>query len=267
MQRQKRKNKICSVVSLSFLFFVMLGFSGCRYFEAWERKRPPYDADLFESYNQTELRISSSAEVLTTIHTPEYELLSQSKSVVASVGQKKKGYKTWLKMVAFDENRLTAKRRYLLIVDDRPSLMEQPRKSLSFDCEMVMETEALDRPYANENARRIAILRQVLENARRDKDEVGEDNKTVAVCGMLINQALEAALVQLDSSPTLASKLSQASGVDFSHISLGRGKMRMLVDIDIVKVKMRLGRLVKKWDTGAEEYTERSEPAGRPLYY
>jgi hypothetical protein len=110
-----------------------------------------------------------------------------------------------------------------------------------------LESEVLEEPYANENARRIAVLKQVLANARKDIDEVSSDNKMLDVGGMLINQALETVLVKLDSSPVLATRLSEPAGVDFSHINLGRGKIQMLVENDIVKVKMRLGSLVKKF--------------------
>jgi len=230
------------------LLFTSYLLCGCSVVEYFKPEKPPYDQELYESYNQTKLKISSSADVLATIHKPEYELLSQSKSVIASLGQKKKGYKTWLNMVAFDEDELTAKRRYIFIVDDRPNLMEEPRKKLSFDCEMVLEGEVLDRPYANENERRIAILRQLLENVRKDVDEVGTDNRMVAISGMMTNQALETVLVKLDSSPVLASRLSESAGVDFSHISLGKGKIQALMEDDIIKVKMRLGSAVKHFE-------------------
>jgi hypothetical protein len=191
-------------------------------------------------------------DVLATIHKSEREVLSQSRSVIASAGQKKKGRKIWLIMVAFDETGSTARRKYILITDDRPNLMEDARKSLTFDCEMVLDSEVLDEPYADENARRIAILRRVLENARDDTGEVGPDNKTLDICGMLTKQALAAVLVELDSSPVLASKLSDPAGLDFSHLSFGKGKVQMLVDDDIVKVKMRLGRLVKHFEKPQE---------------
>jgi hypothetical protein len=47
-------------------------------------------------------------------------LISQSKSIIAAVGQSKKGYKTWFDMVAFDESELTARRKYVYIADERP---------------------------------------------------------------------------------------------------------------------------------------------------
>ncbi|MHC4604369.1 MAG: hypothetical protein ACYS6W_13675, partial [Planctomycetota bacterium] len=239
MQNQNLKFKIINL-GLCLLVF---GLCGCAIVEYFKPEGPPYDEELSQRYNRTKLKESSSADVLTAIHMPEYELLSQSTSVIASSGQKKKGHKIWFNMVAFDENELTAKRKYLSIVDDRPNILEEPRKYFSFDCEKVLESEVLEEPYANENTRRIAILKQVLANVRKDIGEVSSDNKMLAVSGMLINQALETVLVKLDSSPVLATKLSEPGGVDFSHINLGRGKIQMLVEDDIVTVKMRLGSL------------------------
>jgi len=265
MQNNNLKWRTYSI--LSFTLFVISGLFGCSVLEYFKPEKPPYDHELYESYNQIRLKISSSADVLSTIHRPEYELLSQSKSVVASLGQKKKGYKIWFNMAAFDENELTARRKYIFIVDDRRNLLEETRKSVSFDCEIALESKVLDEPYANENARRIAILKQVLENVRRDKDEVGSDNKMLDICGMLINQALEAALVRLDSSPVLASKLSEPAGIAFSHINLDRGRIQMLIRGDIVKVKMRLGRLVKKWEKSLKKAAAKPEPTERSPYF
>ena len=233
----------------SFQLLVIFALSGCVSLEVvgfLTPERLSFEKEVSESYYLTELKTSSSADVLAMIHIPEYELLSQSKSVVASLGQKKKGYKTWLKMVAFDENKLTAQRKYLFIVDERPKfLFVEPWEGLMFDCEMVLEREVLDEPYSNENARRIAILRQVSKNVREDIGELGSDNKMVDICGMLINQALETVLVELDSSPVLATGLDDPAGFKFEHTSFDKGKIRMVIVDDIVTVKMRLGSLVK----------------------
>jgi hypothetical protein len=226
---------------------------GCRILEYSKPEQPPHDAELYAAYRQTELKASSSYDVLTTIHQPQYELLSQSKSVIASWGQKRKGYKVWFNMVAFDENELTAKRKYIFIVDDRRNLLEEPRKDLSFDCEMVLDRSVIHAPYANESARRIAILRRVRKNADKDRAEVGSDNRMLDVSGMLVNQALDAVLVELDSSPVLALKLSDPAGTDFSHINLGRGKIQTLVENSVVTVKIRLGSPAKKWKKSLRE--------------
>ena len=219
--------------------------SGCSVVRYFRPEKPPYDAELSDSYHRTKLKMSSSADVLATIHRPEYELLSQSKSVVASLGQKKKGHKIWFNMVAFDENKLAAKRKYFFVVDEKAKgFLIMPKRRLIFDSEMVLETEVLDKPYANENARRIAILRQHLENVRNDIDELAEDNKMLGICGMLINQTLETVLQKLDESPVLASKLSDTGGIDFDHITLGKGNLAMAIADDIVKVNVKVGSLV-----------------------
>ena len=220
--------------------------SGCAVVDFLTPDKPPYYKELWAIYNHTNLKESTSSDVLATIHLPEYELLSQSKSVVASCGQKKRTYHTWFNMVAFDENEATARRKYLLVINERPKMLfTEPWEGVTYDSEMVLEAEVLDEPYANENARRIAILKRVLENTRKDIDQVKTDNKTLNVCGTVINQALKTVLVKLDASPALASELSEPAGLDFSHISFDKGKIRMLVEGDIVTIKMMLGSFVK----------------------
>ena len=252
MQNQNLKLKILNLelwfLIFSFQLLVIFGLCGCAVVDYFKPEELPYDEQLSESYYQTELKVSTSADVLTTIHKPEYELLSQSKSVVASVGHKKKGREIWLNMVAFDENELTAMRKYFFVIDEKPRsllMLIRPRRKLVFDSEMVLQADVLDKPYANENARRIAILKRVLENSRKDIKEVGPDNKMIVVCGMLINQSLEASLVELDSSPVLASGLSEPAGVEFSHMTLDKGKIQMVVADDIVSVKIRVDSLVQ----------------------
>lgn len=213
------------------------------------KELPDYQ-ELSVGYYQTKLKESSSADVVVAIQRPEDELLSQSRSVVASLGRKKKDRQIWFNMVAFDENQLTARRKYFLfVVDEKLKFLSiNPTRGLVFNSEMVLEREVLGEPYADENARRIAILKWVLENVRKDIDEVGSDNKMLAISGMLINQTLETVLRKLDESPVLASKLSDASGVDFDHITLGNGSIRMDVTGDIVKVETELGPLVYEFE-------------------
>jgi len=207
----------------------------------------PNDTVISAGYESTFLKQSSSSDVLIRVFLPQYELLSQSTSVIATTGQSKKGYKRWLKMVAFDEDRLTATRKYLLIVDERPkSLFVEPWANLRFNSEMVLAEEVLDEPYSNDSARRIAILRHILENVRSDFDEIGLDNKTAMVCGMLINQALETVVVQLDSSPVLAGRLSEPEGFSFEHINFDKGKMWMRIKGDVATVEIQLGSILKK---------------------
>jgi hypothetical protein len=206
----------------------------------------PGDKKLSTAYRETKLKESSSADVLTVIVKPEQGLISQSKSVIASQGINKKGYKLWFNMIAFDENELTARRKSFFVVDEKTeSLLIWPRRRLVFNSEMVLEPKVLNEPYANENARRIAILKQVSENMRKDVAEVAVDNKRISICGGLINQTLGTVLYRLEESPVLASKLSDPNnGFQFNHMTLGDGKIVMDVNDDIASVKVNLDNYV-----------------------
>ncbi len=248
------KGESLNVKSCIFYFFIsvfLCGFCGCSLWGDFvgfvKPEGPPSNEQMFSSYSLTKLKKSNAADVLTVLHRPEYGLLSQSKSVVASVGEKKKGHKSWLNMVAFNEDEMTTMRKYLLIVNERPKvLFTEPWEGLSFDCEIVLESEILDKPYSNENARRIEILRKIQEHAHSDIEELSTDNEIISVSGMLINQGLETVLVKLDVSPALAIKLDQKEALDFDHLSFNKGKIQMVVEDDVVMVKMRLGSFLKK---------------------
>ena len=220
--------------------------SGCSFFELFEKEQPPYDDELSAGYFETVLEQSGSADVLSTIHIPGHEMLSQDKSVIASVGQKDEGYKVWFKMVAFDENKLTAERKYFFLIDEKGRALFGPRRSLAFKCETVLGRELLSKPYASDGARQIAMLDQVRADVRDDIKKLASDNKTLDVCGMLINQTLETILRKLEGSPVLASKLSDGRGLDFDHITLGQGKAMMDVIGGVIKVDVDISSLT--WD-------------------
>jgi len=245
MQNQNLKLKI-PIPGLCFLVF---GLCGCAVVEYFKPEKPPYDEQLSESYEKTILKTSSAADVLASIHKPEYELLSQSRSVIASSGQKKKGHEIWLNMVAFDENTTTAKRKYFFLTDEKAkAFWVQPRRRLKFYSEMVMGAELFDEPYANDNAKRIAILRKVLADVRKDVGEVAAEDKNANICGMLINQTMRTILIRLESSPLLATQLNPTQGLDFDHITLGAGTIWLGAAGDIVNVRIIVDSFVRTYD-------------------
>ena len=229
---------------LILVAFVFL--SGCSVIEFTLPEKPPSDAEILETYNRIQLTTSTATDVLATINIGKYELLSQSKSVIASAGQGKKGYRQWLKMVAFDEDQLTVMRKYLFIEDEKPRVMfVAPRAGSKFNCRMVLGSEILDKPYVSENTRRIAILGHIIEQIRRDIDQVGSDNKTIVVSGMMINQSLEAVLTKLNSSPAYAGELNKPSGLQFEHIGYDKAKIQMIIEGNIASIKLWTGSYVK----------------------
>lgn len=274
MQNHNAKTQIFSILNFK-LWFYALGFAllvlslyGCSAsLDVGELLWPsgtPTDDDIVAVYDQIELKASTSADVLSVINIPEEELLSQSKSVVASIGQKKKGFKMWLKMAAFNEDDLTVRRKYVLIEDEKPKqLFVEPWAKLKFDCQMALEEEILNEPFANDNAKQIAILEYVQKTTSEDIDLIYLDNKMVKVSGMLINQAIETVLVKLASSPAGATRLKEPKGFEFNHISYDKGKIRMTLEEDIVSVRIWLGSALKrKVSFEKPDQFEPNEPEG-----
>jgi hypothetical protein len=238
---------------------MLYGCSVVSPYVGFQREEPSSDQELLAAYHRIELNKNISLDVLPVLRSSPHELLSQSDSVVAALGQSKKGYKTWFTMAAFDEYKLTAKRKYFFVVDEKATrsptntrwVLLEPKRGLAFDCEMIIEKEVLDNSYTTEDAKQIAILKQVSNNLRKDIDELGEDietagqnNKMLYACGILINQTFETILLTLETSSGLAMKLSDQDGIEFDHINFDKGKIQMVVEDDIVRAKIRMGVLI-----------------------
>ena len=224
--------------------------SGCGIEEPLERiqREPkPYTYQLPKAYSSIQLNKSTSADVLEVIKQYNPELVSQSESVIASCGEKKKTSQFWLTMVAFEEEEFTATRKYFLAVDEKPWHINAEGQKLRFDAEMILDEETLSEAYTSENQKRIAILTKVLENTRDDIIQVRQDNRVLDTGGMIINQTLERILYVLKQSPALAERLNQPKGLEFDHLTLGKGRVQMVLDEKIAKVKIRIGRLRRIW--------------------
>ena len=259
-----KKSKIVSrksTVAMRLFAVLLLGTlpGGCSTVTPWAKSRQlSYQAKLSAPYDRIMLKQSIIHDTVPKIQRSqdelepsfaEAELISHSENVVVSLGQSKDGYKSWFNMVTFQEKELNAVRKYFFFVDDKArSFQLSPRRGLRFDCEMVIGEEMLAEPGTAENAKRIAMLRNVLDNFHKDINELSEDtdaldqeHKMLDICRMLISQAFEIVLRELDSSPVLATRLRQAGGVEFDHINFDKGKIQMVVGGNIVRVKIRLG--------------------------
>lgn len=218
-----------------------------------QQKARLYDKDLSAAYDQTKIKKSLTLDVLPKMGRSKDELLSQSESVVASLGQSKDGYKTWFTMVAFHEYELSVVRKYFFVVDER--VHNRARRGLRFDCEALLDKEELDNIRLAKGARQVAVLKNVLDNLRKDAAELvgdvnapGQDNRMLDVSVMLIRQVFETALLDLDRSPVLATKLSDPNGIEFDHLNFGAGKIGVQTEGNTVIVRIRLGALLPTFD-------------------
>ena len=252
------KNKYALFLA-TFIFSLLVFFSGCIFtsegLELVTPEGPPDTKATYSGYHKTELKKSTSAEVLNIIHLPEYEFLTQSESVIVTSGKKKRGHKAWFKMVAFDEDSLLARRKYLFVEDERPKtlLFTEPWEYAVLDCQIVLDREILDEPYGSEDERRIAVIREIKELFNTDISEVKEQYQLLVQLGPMVNQCFESALVQLDRSPVFARLLNTKEGIEFYHNSLDKGRIRMVIEDDVVTMRIMAGSIVKRV-VGGEMY-------------
>ena len=214
----------------------VLALSGCSPLEKYE--------PVFDRYYSTTLKLSTSADVLAMIQEPDTELLSQSESVVAAWGVEGKKDRThWFNMVAFDEEQMNAVRKYGFILEERNWWWNSPpAPALRLDGAMVMDPEILEAAYASKNEKQVEVLKAVKKAFSADAGELTFDSRSLRNSTDMVKQALKSVLTKLDHSPAYAAKLPLYEGVAFDHPTLGESYIRMLIEADIVKIKIKCGK-------------------------
>ncbi|MHC4882649.1 MAG: hypothetical protein ACYTCV_08630 [Planctomycetota bacterium] len=199
-------------------------------------------------YYSTTLKLSTSADVLAMVQDPDTEMLSQSDSVVAAWGVKGKKDRThWFNMVAFDQDQMNAVRKYGFILEEiNENWNRPPKPALRLDAAYVMEADVLDAAYANGNEKLIEILKAAEESFEGDAKELTFDSKSFRNSTIMVQQAFKSVLYKLGHSPAYAAKLPLYEGLAFDHPTLGDSRIRMVIDGDIVKVKIKCS---KRWFT------------------
>jgi len=219
---------------------------------------------IFDRYYATTLKVTTSADVLATTQNPDTELLSQSESVVAIWGKQGKNDRThWFNMIAFDEDAMTAVRKYGFILEETTRGMNRtPKPGLRFDGELVMSADILDAAYANNNEKQIAILKAVQDAFNKDAAELTYDSQVLKSSTMMTQQAINNVLNKLQLSPAYAAHLSRPEGMAFDHMTLGESYIRMLIEDDIVKIKIKAGKVWFKQQKGLlkEDYPFEEHP-------
>lgn len=210
----------------------------------------PYESDSLNfNYRLTWLGMTNSATVLDQIQTREKEVISQSESVIGCYGEDTERQKAWFNVVAFDEEKLTATRKYFLSSYDKPKEWFILKEKLRFDAELMIPAAVMDEPYTSSNIKRIEILDTIRKTYNADMVQLEPDNRKMANIGLLVNQTINTVIVSLKESPAFAEMLEMFEGYDFDHPTLGEGKIRMVIDDDrdIVKVKIKIGTVIKDW--------------------
>ncbi|MHB0947171.1 MAG: hypothetical protein ACYC3B_08360, partial [Sedimentisphaerales bacterium] len=145
------------------------------------------------------------------------------------------------------EESSTVARKYFLAVDEKPWHLHNEGQKLRFDCQMILDEQTLAEPYANENEKRIAIVKKMLEMTRDDFLQVRKDSKVIDTGAMMTNQTIERILYVLGQSPQLATRLVEEGGMDFDHLTLDDGRVRLILCKNVAILKIRIGKLKKIW--------------------
>jgi hypothetical protein len=237
--------------------------SGCATRRYLSRNRLAYTR-LAAPYSRTQIKASTTLDVLGIVDAPDYrldsqdvgrQLLNQSDLAIALSGQSRDTFKTWVNLIVFDEFRMTARRKYFFCSDERatvapdePSrLLVPPRRGIIFDAECVLPPDILTTPYATDEARLIAVIRWLADQFATDVHDLTRDatksvqaNELVSISGLMMNQTFRGALDELVRSPGLARSLAGKEGVEFPHISLNEGRIRLTVTNDVVTTRIRV---------------------------
>ena len=220
----------------------MLLMTGCQ-------SQPKHEG-IFERYYLTTLNVSNSADVMSAIRDDEdAELISQSESVIASWGEKKKTSIAWFNAIAFDEENMTAVRKYGFVVDEKAkSYYAFSVLNMRFDAELIMSPDVLEAPYANANAKKIAVIREVLDRFDADIMQITGDSQILDSSSLKIRQVLKGILYQMDHSPALAARLHEFEGMKFDEMNFGKGRVRMLIEGNTIKLKIKVGSYVRDFE-------------------
>ena len=170
-------------------------------------------------------------------------LLSQSDTVIASWGEAKNGYQEWLNVVAFDEENADAVRKYFFFVDEKAHHIPflHPKWTARFDGQLILDKAVLEKPYADENVRSIAILKEIQKQFADDIAKVSADNKMLGICQMVVNESFETALMQLNETPAWATKLDTPDGWTFDSRNFYKGTIRISEEDGVVAITIQAG--------------------------
>ena len=239
--------------------------------QAWiQPKDHLYDKELSATYDQTKIEKSLTLDVLPRIGQSKNELLSQSDSVVASLGRSKAGYKSWFTIVTFHEYELSVIRKYFFIVDEKVEKRLTKGLGFRFDCEMLLDKEEIDKIRNTKELQQIAVLKRMRDNLSSDVAELAGGTDTPRSAGgldvnvLLIKQVFETILRGLDRSPVLATRISDPNGLGFDHINFGEGKVRVWAEGNVAAVKIRIGALLPTFHELPEPAVARQRRVRQP---
>jgi hypothetical protein len=232
---------------------------GCAYFqEPKERlsfEEKPYTSQLPENYHKIEVNKSSSAEVLSVIHREDKEFLSQSESIIASSGVRKKGSQLWYSLIAFDEESLLVSRKYFMAADEKSHHLFAEDQKFFFDAVLSTPQEIMNEPYPDNNTRKLELIKYIDDQFSEDSLALVPDSKTFHSGVLMTKQTLNTLVNKFEASPAQLANIHKPEGLPFDHMNFDGGRVRMLVDNELLRLRIKVGYKPWgfEWNIGLEE--------------
>ena len=230
-----------SVLSV-LLLMVVVPVTGC----AWTVRglslpENPSPNDLLVTFNQIELNKSTSGDVLASVRYPDDQLIVQAQNTLGISGPRTPVNRTWLTMVSFGES-LAVSGKYFVLVDDKPkAFMYKKFTRARLDAEKIVTPEVLTKNYPDEETKNVAILRDILTGFNASATEIKLSDTRSRSCAMAVDQLMNQILTRFKITPAEAMHFDCAEGIAFEHPTMGKGRFRMVLDGEIVKLKMIVG--------------------------
>ncbi len=249
--------RIVKFLTVTLLFAAaVLTITGCN--RVPKGKAPEMDA-VFDRFDQIELGRSTSTDVLAFIHNESMgEMLSQDEQTVVSWGQSGTGAVIWLNAATFDDTSSTAARKYALLVDeDSPrwaAMYGAKSRKMRVEFEYVLPPEFDELEFTNENERRREAIKSGLSLYLNDINIVRYDSDYIYTTALMLRQMFNELLYQAERVPANLSLIDDRKGMEFDHPTLGKGRIRMLINNKTyaVRMKIKIGSSVKSFAKDAD---------------
>jgi hypothetical protein len=224
------------------LLCVCLCLAGC----AWTLRgltppERPNVQELLATFDETVINQSNAGDVLAAVRYPTLQYVTQSQNIVAISGPKPVRNRTWITLVSFGES-LTASGKYFFLINDKPQAFLYQKLILArLDAEKVVTPEVLTKNYPDEEAKNIAILRDIQDGFNAAAREVKLSDPRIRSCYMAASRLLNELLTRLKTAPAEASRFADPAGMPFDDSLMGAGRLRLVVDGDIARLKIIVG--------------------------
>jgi hypothetical protein len=257
---------LCRYVVVLLLAMLSLS-SGCAWMErGGSPPESPTALQLLATFKATELGTSTSGDVLSSMSDlsfPGIEVISTSQNAVSISGPQDLADRTWMTLISFGDDTLTANGKYFFYINDKPrGFFHHKVTNARMDVEKVITPEVLTANYADEEQMHLAIIRDVLKGFTAASGSVKTQDRRVRSCAMAATELLGERITEYKASGASMGPITGLTGLAFDTPELGSGRIKMVISGNIVKLKMVCGPVASDFSLMPEVQAMSAIPGG-----